>query len=136
MKSVDKSRSVDKKITRHIAPYPRMDHTGNNVSLTVSSSSLTLVSLDTGQLIASHDMPRISFASGGDTVNSTVTPTIGVSYCLVFRIRLILLRTSRKTCTSGERVTWWNAGADWRKTLYQQSVKHSSYDSSSTRRNP
>lgn len=46
-----------------------MDHAGSNVSLTVSSTSLTLVSLDTGQLIAMHDMPRISFASGGDTVS-------------------------------------------------------------------
>lgn len=67
LRSVDKVRYVDRKIVKHIASFPRMDHTGCSVSLTISSSSLTLVSLETGQRIATHDMPRISFASGGDT---------------------------------------------------------------------
>ncbi|KAF2899453.1 hypothetical protein ILUMI_06727 [Ignelater luminosus] len=44
-----------------------MDYAGTNVNLNVSSSSLTLTSLESCQVIASHDMPRISFASGGDT---------------------------------------------------------------------
>lgn len=44
-----------------------MEHAGDNINLTISSTSLTLTSLDTGQVIAKHAMPRISFASGGDT---------------------------------------------------------------------
>lgn len=45
-----------------------MEHAGTNINLTISSSSLSLTNLETGQVIAKHDMPRISFASGGDTV--------------------------------------------------------------------
>lgn len=44
-----------------------MKNAGTNVTLTVSSKNLTLVSHETGDIIAQHDMPRISFASGGDT---------------------------------------------------------------------
>lgn len=65
----EKPRYVDRKLVQHIASEPHMEHSGSNVSLTVSSSSLTLVNLDTGHRIATHDMPRISFASGGDTVS-------------------------------------------------------------------
>lgn len=45
-----------------------MDHAGTNVTLRVSSKFLSLVNLETNDVIATHDMPRISFASGGDTV--------------------------------------------------------------------
>lgn len=69
LKTVDKKRRVDKEVQKAIAKVPKMDCAGSNVSLNVSSSSLTLTSLDTGQIIASHDMPRISFASGGDCVS-------------------------------------------------------------------
>lgn len=44
-----------------------MDHAGSNINLTISSTSLALTSLENGQIIAKHEMPRISFASGGDT---------------------------------------------------------------------
>ncbi|KRT83633.1 hypothetical protein AMK59_4766, partial [Oryctes borbonicus] len=44
-----------------------MEHAGTNVNLNISSSKLTLTSLETNQIIASHDMPCISFASGGDS---------------------------------------------------------------------
>lgn len=70
LKTVDKKRKVDKEVQKAIAKVPRMEYAGSNVNLNVSSSSLTLTSLDTGQIIASHDMPRISFASGGDCVSS------------------------------------------------------------------
>lgn len=46
-----------------------MDHAGANVNLTVCSSSLILTAHDSGKVIAGHEMPRISFASGGDTVS-------------------------------------------------------------------
>lgn len=43
-----------------------MDNAGTNVTLRVSSKFLSLDSLENGDEIAKHDMPKISFASGGD----------------------------------------------------------------------
>lgn len=68
LKTVDKKRKVEKNVLRAIADEPRMQYAGTNVNLNISSSKLTLISLETNQVIASHDMPRISFASGGDSV--------------------------------------------------------------------
>jgi SHC-transforming protein 1 len=45
-----------------------MDYAGSNVTLSISSTCLTLKSRDTHAIISTHDMPRISFASGGDAV--------------------------------------------------------------------
>ncbi|NWV01619.1 SHC4 protein, partial [Upupa epops] len=39
---------------------------GMDIKLTISTSSLTLVNVDTQQIIANHHMQSISFASGGD----------------------------------------------------------------------
>ncbi|XP_011701803.1 PREDICTED: SHC-transforming protein 1 [Wasmannia auropunctata] len=67
LKSADKKRRVDRKVLRAIADKPRMEHTAANITLTISSCSLSLTNIETGHIIAKHDMPRISFASGGDT---------------------------------------------------------------------
>lgn len=45
-----------------------MEHAGSNVTLSISSTCLTLKLKDTQAVIYTHDMPRISFASGGDAV--------------------------------------------------------------------
>lgn len=45
-----------------------MDHAGSNVTLSISSTCLTLKLRDSHAVISTHDMPRISFASGGDAV--------------------------------------------------------------------
>lgn len=60
---------MDRKVLRAIADKPRMEHTGATINLTISSCSLALTNIETGHTIAKHEMPRISFASGGDTVN-------------------------------------------------------------------
>lgn len=62
-----KKRHVDKKVLQCIADTPYLKNAGTDVTLTVSSKSLTLVCPKTGDIIADHEMPRISFASGGDT---------------------------------------------------------------------
>lgn len=62
-----KKRRVDKKVLQCISDSPYMKNAGANVTLSVSSRSLTLVSHENGDVIAEHEMPRISFASGGDT---------------------------------------------------------------------
>ncbi|XP_076763032.1 SHC-adaptor protein [Xylocopa sonorina] len=67
LKSADKKRRVDRKVLRAIADKPRMEHTGVTINLTISSCSLALTNIETGHIIAKHEMPRISFASGGDT---------------------------------------------------------------------
>lgn len=69
LKTVDKKRKIDKKILRAIAEIPNMSHAGTDIYLNISSSRLTLTSLETGEIIKSHEMPRISFASGGDVVS-------------------------------------------------------------------
>lgn len=60
---------MERKVLRAIAEKPNMDHAGSNINLTISSCSLALTVLETGQIIAKHEMPRISFASGGDAVS-------------------------------------------------------------------
>ncbi|CAN8029659.1 unnamed protein product [Ixodes persulcatus] len=66
LKAVDKKRKVDRRLQRMLAERPNMDYAGSNVNLCVTSSSLKLSILETGQAIADHNMPNISFASGGD----------------------------------------------------------------------
>lgn len=60
---------MDRKVLRAIADKPRMEHTGATINLTISSCRLALTNIETGHIIAKHEMPRISFASGGDTVS-------------------------------------------------------------------
>ncbi|XP_063980658.1 SHC-transforming protein 1 [Diachasmimorpha longicaudata] len=67
LNSAVKRRRVNRTVLQAIANTPFMEHAGSNINLTISSTSLTLTSLETGHVIAKHEMPRISFASGGDT---------------------------------------------------------------------
>nr|CAG4644105.1 EOG090X098F [Lepidurus arcticus] len=66
LKTLDKKRKVERRISRILGETPRMVHAGTDVQLTITSSCLRLTALDSGLLVASHDMPNISFASGGD----------------------------------------------------------------------
>ncbi|KDR18487.1 SHC-transforming protein 1 [Zootermopsis nevadensis] len=67
LKTADKKRKAEKRVQRAIGEHPIMEHAGANVNLTISSCGLVLTALESGRIIARHDMPRISFASGGDT---------------------------------------------------------------------
>ncbi|XP_075970092.1 SHC-adaptor protein [Anticarsia gemmatalis] len=67
LRSADKKRRVCQDAVRALAARPRMAHSGANVALTISSKAITLAALEGGDTIARHDMPRVSFASGGDT---------------------------------------------------------------------
>lgn len=62
-----KKRRVDKRIEQCMSEAPLMKHTGTDVKLTVCSKYLLLMNLETNEVLSQHDMPRISFASGGDT---------------------------------------------------------------------
>ncbi|ODM95625.1 SHC-transforming protein 1, partial [Orchesella cincta] len=65
-RSQDRKRKIDRRVARILGIRPRLDHAGSDVHLTITSTCLKLTSLDTGSVIAVHDMPNISFASGGD----------------------------------------------------------------------
>ncbi|CAB3239766.1 unnamed protein product [Arctia plantaginis] len=67
LRSADKKRRVCQAAVRALAARPRMAHSGANVALTISSKAITLAAFEGGETIARHDMPRVSFASGGDT---------------------------------------------------------------------
>lgn len=69
-KTADKKRKVERRVVRVLAEQPNMNHAGASVTLSISSKGLQLTVLDTGQLISQHDMPNISFASGGDPVSN------------------------------------------------------------------
>ena len=45
---------------------PQMELAGTNVQLTITSLWLSLADKETGKNLFVHDMPNISFASGGD----------------------------------------------------------------------
>ncbi|XP_071450728.1 SHC-transforming protein 1 isoform X2 [Hetaerina americana] len=66
LKTADKKRKVDRKIQRIIGDRPIMENAGSNVNLLITSTCLKLTLLETGKVIANHEMPTISFASGGD----------------------------------------------------------------------
>ncbi|XP_050701942.1 SHC-transforming protein 1-like [Eriocheir sinensis] len=66
LKTADRKRKVVKTISRILGERPLMEHAGSNVNLTITSTALNLTNLESGQIVACHDMPNISFASGGD----------------------------------------------------------------------
>ncbi|XP_046398552.1 SHC-transforming protein 1 isoform X2 [Ischnura elegans] len=66
LKTADKKRKVDRKIQRIIGDKPIMENAGSNVNLLITSTCLKLTLLESGKVIADHEMPTISFASGGD----------------------------------------------------------------------
>ncbi|KAK2704537.1 hypothetical protein QYM36_016814 [Artemia franciscana] len=56
---------TDRKLLKILGERPVLTHGGNDVILVVNSTCLKLTTKD-GVLIACHEMPNISFASGGD----------------------------------------------------------------------
>lgn len=67
-----KKRRCDKRIQQALSDTPNMNKAGSNATLRVSSKFLSLVGLENNETIAKHDMPRISFASGGDSVRQHI----------------------------------------------------------------
>lgn len=66
---------VDRRIQRILDEVPHMKHAGSDVALTINSGCLQITTLEANTVVACHDMPNISFASGGDPVtNSIIIP--------------------------------------------------------------
>jgi hypothetical protein len=49
-----------------------MDHAGANVKLNISAKCICLKTIEGNNQISVHDMPKISFASGGDSVSRVI----------------------------------------------------------------
>lgn len=97
LKTADKKRRTEKRIARMLADAPNMgkfdrfwsvkatadsnrsitENAGVDVNLSITSAHLNLIVAESGEHLAKHEMPNISFASGGDTV---------CDCCLVFFI--------------------------------------------------
>ncbi|XP_070542259.1 SHC-transforming protein 1-like isoform X7 [Ptychodera flava] len=65
-KNINKKRKVNKAVSKILGAAPNIQFGGANVNLTVSTNSINLMIMETGQIIANHQMQGISFASGGD----------------------------------------------------------------------
>ncbi|XP_074090832.1 SHC-transforming protein 4 isoform X3 [Macrotis lagotis] len=61
-----KRRKAPVKFLSSVLGRSNLQFSGINIKLTISTCSLTLVNIDTQQIIANHHMQSISFASGGD----------------------------------------------------------------------
>ncbi|XP_001380462.3 SHC-transforming protein 4 [Monodelphis domestica] len=61
-----KRRKPPVKFLSSVLGRSNLQFSGINIKLTVSTCSLTLMNIDTQQIIANHHMQSISFASGGD----------------------------------------------------------------------
>lgn len=61
-----KKRRVEKRVQQCIAE-PCLEHSNTSVVLNISSQCLELTSTETNEIVAKHDMPNVSFASGGDS---------------------------------------------------------------------
>ncbi|KFV64892.1 SHC-transforming protein 4 [Dryobates pubescens] len=61
-----KKRKPPVKFLFSVLGKSNLQFSGLNIKLTISTSSLTLINVDTHQIIANHHMQSISFASGGD----------------------------------------------------------------------
>ncbi|XP_062998218.1 SHC-transforming protein 4 [Elgaria multicarinata webbii] len=61
-----KKRKPPAKFLSPVLGKSNLQFSGMNIKLTVSTTSLTLLNVETYQIIANHHMQSISFASGGD----------------------------------------------------------------------
>lgn len=110
---------MDRRIQRILGDAPHMEHAGSDVALTISSGCLRISTLEGSHVVACHDMPNISFASGGDpvsaiwggcwaSVKSKFCYDVGPSFC---RTRWTLSPTLPRITSTGGLATCWNAEA-------------------------
>jgi SHC-transforming protein 1 len=62
-----KKRRVEKRVQQCITTEVCLEHSQVGVILNISSHCLELTNAETAECVARHDMPQVSFASGGDS---------------------------------------------------------------------
>lgn len=60
-------RKIENRVLKALGTKVKMDYAGSNVKLNVSAKSISLRTIEGNHQISLHDMPKISFASGGDS---------------------------------------------------------------------
>ncbi|XP_033634439.1 SHC-transforming protein 1-like [Asterias rubens] len=73
----NRKKKGSKSINKILGETPNIQFGGANVNLTISTSSITLTIMETGQIIAGHQMQGISFASGGDAETTDYVAYVG-----------------------------------------------------------
>jgi len=68
----DRGRAADRQVQAVLGDRVVLSRASTNVQLTITSLCLKLSDLDSGRVIHQHDMPNISFASGGDGETDTL----------------------------------------------------------------
>lgn len=66
LKSAPKKNKRSGKVSKLLGEQPNLLFAGSNVNLTITTDCLTIMIMESGEVIANHQMPGISFASGGD----------------------------------------------------------------------
>lgn len=61
---------VEKRVSKALGVKVKMDHAGTNVKLNISAKSISLHTVEGNHQVTNHGMPKISFASGGDSVSN------------------------------------------------------------------
>ncbi|KAJ8029495.1 SHC-transforming protein 1 [Holothuria leucospilota] len=61
-----RKKKANRNIVKVLGDTPNVQFGGANVNLTISTTSINLTVMETGKVIANHQMQGISFASGGD----------------------------------------------------------------------
>lgn len=72
LKEVERGRQGDRMVQSVLGERVVLSRASTNVQLTITSLCLKLSDLDSGRTIHQHDMPNISFASGGDGETETL----------------------------------------------------------------
>lgn len=67
LKPVNVRRKVEKRVSKALGVKVKMDHAGTNVKLNISAKSISLHTVEGNHQVTNHGMPKISFASGGDS---------------------------------------------------------------------
>ncbi|KAK0044551.1 SHC-transforming protein 1 [Biomphalaria pfeifferi] len=66
LKTVSKRKKIDRRLAKMMGDSPHMQYSGSNVNLTITTDSINLMVMESGEIIADHPLHVVSFASGGD----------------------------------------------------------------------
>ncbi|XP_005090357.1 SHC-transforming protein 1 isoform X2 [Aplysia californica] len=66
LKTASKKKKIDRRLGKMMGDLPHMQYAGSNVNLTITTDSINLMVMESGEIIADHPLHVVSFASGGD----------------------------------------------------------------------
>ncbi|XP_059155438.1 SHC-transforming protein 1-like isoform X2 [Physella acuta] len=66
LKTASKRKKIDRKLAKMLGDNPHMQYAGANVNLTITTDSIILMIMESGEIIGDHPLHVVSFASGGD----------------------------------------------------------------------